>query len=253
MPSLEGLLAWFSKEGVRDAVLATVLGAVVAGVLATFYKLVTKGGFTWLDSFQRQSKTGRELVAYRSQLDKDTFRTRHPWVKGDQTLDDILIPVVVSEGGDGGIEYLHNVLPGALRARASTGTALRMVLTGGPGSGKTVALRAAARAAWGLSCGDGNLGLVPVLVTFADLRRSGFDVTKALGAGLRAHGFGKAGSVVALDGDDVGVADDAVDEGSSAGRVGDRWPPRNAALVRGRPAAMKSQTRARHHRPGGRH
>ena len=128
---------------------------------------------------RRASAEATALADYQHRLTEHSLRLRHAWMKEGQTLGDIMVPVSVELGGDGGgIEHLSTVIGlvfadarGAQPARAP-----RIIVIGGPGSGKSVALRLLARDGWGLAMIDGTglrdglgLGLIPVLLSFADL------------------------------------------------------------------------------------
>jgi len=69
----------------------------------------------------------------------------------------------------------------------------RVVVLGGPGTGKSVALRLIARDAWDLPrrepIGTGRGGWVPVRFSFADLRDVGFDLPAAVTAGFDRGGL----------------------------------------------------------------
>jgi len=135
------------------------------------------------------------LVAYRQRLVADALTIRHAWMKQDQCLGDILVPVAVETAADTGIEQL----PTALRALFAMSRddpqapAPRVVVLGGPGTGKSVALRLIARDAWDLPrrepIGTDRGGWVPVRFSFADLRDVGFDLPAAVAAGLDRGGL----------------------------------------------------------------
>jgi predicted NACHT family NTPase len=109
-------------------------------------------------------------------------------MKEGQTLRDILVPVVVgSEAMKEGVDDLSVVLPRLLTRLGDT--APRVVIMGGPGSGKSVALRVIARDAWSLVDARQQLPLIPVLLTFADYRRAQFNLTEALVESMCRHGF----------------------------------------------------------------
>ena len=69
-----------------------------------------------------------------------------------------------------------------------------MIVTGAPGSGKTVALRVAARLGWQYNS-DGVPIKIPILITFADYRRCHFNLEFALMESLRGRGFQEKDSV----------------------------------------------------------
>lgn len=132
------------------------------------------------------------LQRYRDRLDEQTFRIHHAWMREGQTLADILVPVAIEsgtiEGIEGGIDewtgVLARLLGGASESRC-------VVLLGGPGAGKTVALRVAAREAWTLRLA-GEQRLVPVLLNFSRYREHEFNLCEALAASMEQYGFTSA-------------------------------------------------------------
>jgi predicted NACHT family NTPase len=132
------------------------------------------------------------IARYRATLGRELFEIRHAWMKEGQKLKDILVPVVVqSETIAGGIEDWAIVL-GRYFGRDSTAgrpTHRRLAIIGGPGSGKSVALKIAAREVWNLRPRDEQESPVPIVLTFSEYRRSGFELVAACVHSLQSRGF----------------------------------------------------------------
>ena len=197
MPSFDQVLESLTKTDLWEKIAAGFLGAVF---LAAFFWLVkvTKGlggvgqrGLLWLVHRVRDPLTVL-FEAYREELDRELFRIQHAWMKEGQTLDDILVPVVVeADTLAGGIENWSTVLAQCFRLGTNESLAgpRRLAVIGGPGSGKSVALKVAAREAWDLPSRNGLTHLVPVLLTFADYRRAEFDLVRAVEDSFERRGF----------------------------------------------------------------
>ena len=212
MPPLEEIIAWLSiPANAIEKVLVPLALALVLWLAVKFRSLgalVGSGALAWVGRVRKP--LDERLERYRRQLDELTFRVHHAWMKEGQTLADVLVPVIIESEEAGGIEDWSVVL-GKFFARAKQGPQ-RLAVIGGPGSGKSVALKVAAREAWRLQRGDG-LSLVPVLLTFNAYRDADFDLVKAMHASLCDRGFALPG----------GHADDArvrsfVEEGLVSGR-----------------------------------
>lgn len=108
-----------------------------------------------------------------------------------------MVPVSVELGGDGrGIDNLSTVMGRVFAAAraAEPARAPRVVVIDGPGSGKSVALRLLARDGWGLEMLDAGgardgLGLIPVLLSFAELCAAVLDLPAAIVRSFAGHGL----------------------------------------------------------------
>lgn len=190
------ILEWLLKPDVRDKILGGFFAAVLA---ALFWWVLTKAQRAMKALSQRLFwviRGGRDpvdvlLEQYRATLDRDLFRVQHAWMKEGQTLADILVPVVIqSDRVAGGIEDWSVVLAKYFRPAAEEKVrARRLALIGGPGSGKSVALKVAAREAWNLPTATGEDTLIPIVLTFSQYRRAGFELINAVVGALESHGF----------------------------------------------------------------
>jgi hypothetical protein len=224
---------WFAPfvEKLKDPVVQrTIAGSVVSGITLALTIWVARrlaGAPQLLVSLfgllgRRFSDPETIAIdAYLATLESDSFEVRHPWMKEGQTLRDILIPVVSLSGqAVPGGEDLASLVRSALAANDPH--ARRIVMRGGPGAGKSVALRLVARIVRGASRPDGGSPRIPVLLSFAEYRDTGFDLAKAIAASLSKRGFripkqADSGGVEAFVAERLGRGDlfiliDALDE-----------------------------------------
>ncbi len=188
---MEAWIGWLDQVLAKDWMELVILPVIAAVVFAVLVWSWRRGGLllTSLLSFgRRQLALPAAVASYRTRLDADTFRIRHSWMREDQFLDDILVPVhALTEGEEAAVDLqvvFHRLLAGA-----SPGP-VRAVLTGPPGSGKSVSLRIAARLAW--TVGEPGSALpryIPVLISFADLRARDHDLDRAIADSLLGRGF----------------------------------------------------------------
>lgn len=121
-------------------------------------------------------RTRRELPGmlqgYKAQLERSTLGVRHAWMPDDKTILTFLVPVLAQSDDEGQIDVFNYFLDG-FRDRDRK----LVVLTGAPGSGKSVSLAVVARAAWESYEGSETGGIgrmasyVPIMLRFADLAR----------------------------------------------------------------------------------
>jgi hypothetical protein len=214
---LAGLATDFGTWLDRPEVSVAFWPAIVAGLVLLLIPWLFGKVFRGLGRFpslmgdllgrRRTGPLDAALAAYRANLAARTFEIRHAWMKDGQTLGEIMVPVSVELLGDGGgIENLPAVLvqvfsaartaaPAPDRADGQAWAAPRIAIVGGPGSGKSVAMRLIARDGWELprpgpvSETVERPGMVPVLLSFADLRDAGLDLPKALATSLVGRGL----------------------------------------------------------------
>lgn len=197
---------WLLKPEIRDNIILTVLGAAL---IAFFFWLTRKlegaslaAGAGLFQMIRRaRDPLAVRLDEYRAELDRWSFEFRHSWMKEGQTLGDILVPVAIDSDALGGIEDWSIVLAHYFGGDKPS-SATRLAVIGGPGSGKSVALKAAARRAWSLPTADKRATLIPVFLTFADYRQAEFDLVQAVANSLRLRGFRP--NQTGADGDETG-------------------------------------------------
>lgn len=188
---MEPSIGWWDQILAKDWMELVILPVIAAVVFAVLVWSWIRGGLllTSLLSFgRRQLALPAAVASYRTRLDADTFRICHSWMREDQFLDDILVPVhVLTEAEEAAVDLqvvFHRVLAGA------SSRPVRAVLTGPPGSGKSVSVRIAARLAW--TVGEPGSALpryVPVLISFADLHARNHEVDRAIAESLLGRGF----------------------------------------------------------------
>jgi hypothetical protein len=186
LSQLEKLLHWVTQGDHLDKLLIGLFTAVALALAKWWGQVLTRGFSRLVGEFSPRSPLKFHLEQYRQQLYKDTFQFRHAWMKEGQTISTILMPVPIETvKGGGEIDDLAVVLAESFRAQQGSP---RIVILGGPGAGKSIALRVAANQSWSFKGPDGE-ALVPVLMNFSDLRRTDFDLTQAVIASLRERLF----------------------------------------------------------------
>ncbi|MDQ1350947.1 MAG: hypothetical protein QG657_1249, partial [Acidobacteriota bacterium] len=144
-------------------VIGSIVGTVFFAIFVFFLKRMVKSGRGFFQ-FLRQGmneKTGLDI--YLNTLEEQTLRVTHPWMKEEQKLTDILVPVYFETDKMSRREELELFLARMYRKNP----ALRLVITGKPGSGKTIAMRVIARSFRYL---ETEIQPVPVLMTFSDIK-----------------------------------------------------------------------------------
>ena len=157
---------WYQNlsEGLVIGVLGSLIATLFVTLLAKTRQIPGQIIAGLLSTRKRsQARLEHALQQYRARLDSATFRIHHSWMKEGQTLEDILVPVFVDAQDGGGVENLPLVLSQAFRDTADNGAPRFMVL-GGPGAGKSVSLRLAARLAWSFKSDATGESLIPVLL-----------------------------------------------------------------------------------------
>ena len=76
-----------------QGVIASLVAAVIFALFVFFLKKLAKSGLGLLDFFRRGVKEKTGLDIYRKTLEEKNLRISHPWMKEDQFLTDILVPI----------------------------------------------------------------------------------------------------------------------------------------------------------------
>ena len=112
---------------------AIVTGLVVA-VLVAIGRIIYKGGIEsgkrFAGFFLRKIKEKTGLDYYREDLEAKTLSISHPWMKEEQTLTDVLVPINFETGKITGREQLEVYLSQMYKKNRS----LRLLIMGKPGS-----------------------------------------------------------------------------------------------------------------------
>jgi hypothetical protein len=155
------------KIGSNDPLTLGIIASLIAGVILAFFgyllSRLRKSGFGMFELFRRGSREKTGLETYRQTLEDRTLRISHPWMKEDQTLTDILVPINLQTKKATQREELEIYLAREFKKNQS----LRLLLLGKPGSGKTIAMRVIARILWTFN--EEN-PVVPVLMNFSDIK-----------------------------------------------------------------------------------
>lgn len=179
---------WLTDWTTLRAIGEKVVPAIVLAALTYLWHKVPSLLYAPFDRGRRRTKLDEAVQRYRENLERHAFRVHHSWMREGQTLDDILVPAIVIGPSKTSIEGLYDVVQ-RLFSQPEGASPTRLAVIGAPGSGKSVALRIAARQSWAMLGSDGLPRHLPVLLTFADLRKTDFDLEKALAASVRSRGF----------------------------------------------------------------
>ncbi|MBP6828912.1 MAG: NACHT domain-containing protein, partial [Saprospiraceae bacterium] len=160
---------------------------VLIGILAFIGLRIYKGtlsGFFFLQ--RRVVLIPRALRAYQRKLEEATLTIRHSWKLEGQDFRQLLVPVNFETAGSG----IRMGIGTFLAQHFGPGLCPRFVLTGEPGSGKSVAMGSIARQVWFLVR---NPALVPVLLTFSDIKhvRTQEEMEEAVVKSLQKYQFEK--------------------------------------------------------------
>ncbi|HLP47436.1 MAG TPA: hypothetical protein VK469_15920, partial [Candidatus Kapabacteria bacterium] len=144
-------------------IITSIIGTVLLTTFLLFFKKMAKSGLGFFQFLRQGMKEKTGLDIYLNTLEEHTLRITHPWMKEEQKLTDILVPVFFETDKMSSREELEPFLARMYRKNP----ALRLVITGKPGSGKTIAMRVIARSLRSL---DTEIQPVPVLMTFSDIK-----------------------------------------------------------------------------------
>ena len=189
---MKKLWEWLAKPDTVDAVVIGVVSAALFALLSFFVVRLWKRLGGALLEWRRRTSPPADLARYRGELELDTLRIHHSWMKEEQVLEDILIPVAIeSDERTRSFETAFDRLFFARRhpTAASPPAGKHLAVIGDPGSGKSVALRVAAHRTWDTLGPDGLPRNIPVLITFAEFRRASFDMQQAIIASLARRRF----------------------------------------------------------------
>ena len=158
------------KIDLSDPLTVLILGVIaslIAAVIFVFIKGLLKGalkpGFRMFALFRRRKKEKTGLETYRQTLEERTLRISHPWMKEEQTLTDILVPINFQTKKATQREELEIYLAREFKKNPAS----RLLLLGKSGSGKTIAMRVIARTLWTFN--EEN-PVVPVLMNFSGIK-----------------------------------------------------------------------------------
>jgi len=149
---------WFVQ-----GVIASFVAAVISALFVGLFKMLKNSGRGIFDFLQRGKKEKTGLDTYLKTLADKTLCISHPWMKEDQQLTDILVPIYFEVNKMAQREELETYLAREYQKNPE----LRMVITGKPGSGKTIAMRVMARA---IGSFETDAQPVPVLLAFTDIK-----------------------------------------------------------------------------------
>jgi hypothetical protein len=183
---LERAWEWIQQGDHLDKLIIAIITSLVVALLTWVRKGISQALARLLGQFWNRSPFRAEIARYREQLDHDALKIHHAWMKEGQTLGDILVPVSVESGRFGkGVDSFSSILITAFQI----GQARHLAVTGGPGSGKSVALRLAARQTWTLPSPENVPFFIPVLLTFSEYRTAEFNLAEAVITSLNSRQF----------------------------------------------------------------
>lgn len=144
-------------------VIGSIIGAIIFAAFGFFFKRMAKSGVGLFRLVRQGMKEKTGLDIYLNTLEEHTLLITHPWMKEEQKLTNILVPIFFETDKMSKREELEPFLARMYKQNP----ALRLVITGKPGSGKTIAMRVIARSLRFLNTENQP---VPVLMTFSDIK-----------------------------------------------------------------------------------
>ena len=103
------------------------------------------------------------IKKYKEIFTKNNLSVYHPWMKDEQNFKDLLVPIDFTVGDKTKREDLDIYITNLFRRQESP----RLLIQGGPGSGKTIAMKVIAEKVFSIVR---KKELIPVLITFSDLK-----------------------------------------------------------------------------------
>ncbi len=146
-----------------QGIIASLIASFIFAFIVILVKRLRKKGYKIFDTLRRGTKEKTGLESYRKNLEEKILRISHPWMKEGQTLADILVPINFETKKETKREELEVYLA----REFNRDKALRLLILGKPGSGKTIAMRVIARSLWTL---DEEIQPVPVIMSFSDIK-----------------------------------------------------------------------------------
>jgi len=148
-------------ENLKDVIIGTVAGGLILACMIFLFKRFSKATFRIFSLRDKKRTIEKGLEKYKETLEEQTLKISHPWMKEEQTFNDILVPVNFKSSDDAQTqrEELEIYVKKAFRKKSSP----RILILGKPGSGKTIAARVMAKLLWEM---EHEKGFVPVLLTF---------------------------------------------------------------------------------------
>ncbi len=196
----ETIREWLSSEGFRTVVLPRVVAGLLIALVLGLWAWLRRGpgalaGRMLAFGRARRRRPAPMVHRYLDRLQDEVLDIRHSWLKEEQNVADVLVPVALETDSPGSDVTYVTDLRHRLFRRSDEGSPARFAVLGGPGTGKSVALRLLAReTAARTAAGDGELR-VPVFLTFGDLRDADDELEEALARSLHDGGFHPEGEV----------------------------------------------------------
>ena len=131
----------------------------------------------------RLARWERACEPYRKRLREDTLAGHYAWMSPGTTLESVLVPAKLDQDNEGPKEHA------VLLRRLLDEPAPRCALVGGPGSGKSVALRLAVEEIWRDNDLVPERARLPVLMRFAEWSAAKFDLEDAIATSLLRRKF----------------------------------------------------------------
>lgn len=174
------------NDPITQGVLIGVLGTLIAGFIIYLTAQLRKMSWSLFKSFKRKAKVKSGIESYIKTLMQRTLFINHPWMKENQTLNDILVPINFRRNGHTEREELGVFI----KKIFETNETPRILITGKPGSGKSIAMRIIARE---ISSINSEINLTPIILNFADIKsiHTSKELEKQITANLEYYQFGK--------------------------------------------------------------
>ncbi len=103
-----------------QAITGTVIGGLFLLLIAYLAKQLRQSGRGIIARFRQRTREETGLESYRSTLEKETLLFSRPWMKEDQRLGDVPVPITFESGGRSENEELETYIAHGFRQDRSS-------------------------------------------------------------------------------------------------------------------------------------
>lgn len=159
---ISNVLNSLDVQEILIGVIVTLLAALIVYLISYF----RNSSFRLFSLLRLRVEQDTGLKHYRKTIDEELLKIFHPWMKEEQTVEEILVSVNLNIAGSDTREELEAYLHRVFQEKPTP----RILITGRPGSGKSVAMRMITKMVW---TAKDDTTFVPVLLTFSDIKEIG--------------------------------------------------------------------------------